>query len=1201
MASEDSLMLSDDELFNPVVKPQHETIETLPLHRPTIDDYDDSDYETLATLPLDHSVLNNGRSTSGGQTQPTQLIPRLSSPDMPSSPPKLPTVQVAASSPVIGSSAMPKQRGILASAMAPAGTTFRLPTIAVPQRRPEPITIDSDDEGPTYRGGSSDDDEGSSRKNDLKTYTFSRKPQPEKVAESPQGQSDGSSRFSKIASSYMYRASSNSSLASSSTKRSADTNANAYGNATKKPRQAGPARALPVQKKIPEMDMDDISDYNTRQKVKRLLAMVRGVSVLESFTVLQNKKGNYDDAVEQLLTLSEKRESDGKKNAIDLISDDELTLTPGVPKRPLLHVPKQHPKAPQKTIVEKWGSTQIPKKPQKVISVFDTPQPRPKKRTLIRGRRRSSTPPAPLPTKPLPRAVQTIQSDDSDEADSAANSDAEANPTFQSRVLEFFNKCSAADLVDTASTSKELAQFFVSQRPFKSLDAITEIQDPSLKPTKGRRKTAPIGERLVEKVEAMLESYDAVDFLVQRCQNLAKPLATEMKRWGINMHGSQSGELEMVSLHEVQKTHDSGIGTPVSDEDPDNVRQPGSRNRIGQPSSMSPDIQMKDYQIAGVNWLNLLYKRNLSCILADDMGLGKTCQVIAFLAHLFEEGHAGPHLVVVPAATLENWLKEFKRFCPTLRVEPYYSTVPGERMMLRQTFEDSKEEVNVIVTTYTIAKARDDFPWLRTFGFDCTVFDEGHVLKNADSQVASKLVKIASNFRLLLTGTPLQNNLKELISLLAFLMPDVFKDKQSALRTIFSHTVKAMDGNHDALLSAQRITRARSMLTPFILRRKKYQVLEDLPKKERRVELCDMTAEQVEIYQLWLEKAYSIRERREKGENMGQESSNILMKLRQAAIHPFLFRRLYPDKILPKIAKQCLRVEMWRESNPDLIVTELKAYSDMEINTLCDAHEELKRFVLVNNEWMASGKVEKTVELLRKFMSEGHRTLIFSQFTMVLDILELVLQHEDIGYYRLDGTTRVSERQDMIDEFSADDNKTPVFMLSTKAGGAGINLATANKVIVFDSGFNPQDDIQAENRAHRIGQTKEVEVIRLVSRGSVEEQIHAMGLAKLKLDEQVAGDGAEEQPPQNGAEETEKEAEGRQLVESMFFAKLNQEPIDQLKAEVASPAKAKLPKSEEPAPELKPNDVELEKYPDASQNRQASVDLPARPRRSKRA
>lgn len=1197
---EDSMMLSDDdELFSPHFMPQHETLDTLPLYRPNPGDYHDSESDTMATLPSTQSIFKNGRPHNNRLTQPTQVIPRSSSPDMLSSPSKIPTVQVAASSPVIAQSATQKQRGILASAMAPAGTAFRLPTV-IPQRRPEAITIDSDDEGPTYRATSSDDDGLSPRNNDIKTYAFSRKAQPEKVAESPQAHGDGISRFKQITSDSMYRASSNSSIGSNPAKRSADTNANAYGNATKRPRQAGPARANPVapEKKQQDMDIDDILDYNTRQKVKRLLAMFKNVSVRESYSVLQHKKGNYDDAAEQMLMLSERRDSSGKKNAIDLTSDDELMPTPAGPKRALPNVTKQQAKAPQKTIAEKWGSTQNVKKAPRVISVFDTPQPQPKKRTLVRGRKRSPSPTEPVPSKPLPKAIQTIHSDDSDEADSALNSDLEVSATFQSGVVEFFNTCSAADIVDIASTSKDLAEFFVSKRPFKSVEAITTLQDPSLKQTKGRKKTIPIGGRIVEKVETMLESYEAVDFLVKKCQDLARPLADEMKKWGINMHGSQNGELDMVSLHNSQKTHDSGIGTPVSDEDPDSIRQPSSRNVIGQPSFMSPDIQMKDYQIAGVNWLNLLYQRNLSCILADDMGLGKTCQVIAFLAHLLEQGQMGPHLVVVPAATLENWLKEFKRFCPTLNVEPYYSTVPGERALLRETLEDSRDEVNVIVTTYTIAKAKDDFPWLKTYGFDCTVYDEGHVLKNADSQVASKLIRIQSNFRLLLTGTPLQNNLKELISLLGFLMPAVFKDKQGALQTIFNHNVKAMDNNHDALLSAQRILRARSMLTPFILRRKKFQVLKDLPKKERRVELCDLTIEQAEIYQQWLEKAYSIRERREKGENVGVESTNILMRLRQASLHPFLFRRVYTDKILPKIAKQCLRVDMWRESNADLIVTELKFYSDMEITTLCNSHKQLEHFALNNNEWMASGKVQKTIELLRKFMSEGHRTLIFSQFVMVLDILELVLEREEIDYFRLDGNTKVSERQDLIDEFSADDNTTPVFMLSTKAGGAGINLAKANKVIVFDSGFNPQDDIQAENRAHRIGQTKEVEVIRLVSRGTVEEQIHAMGLTKLKLDEQVAGDGAEEQPSKNGAaEETQKEAEGRELVENMLFAKLKEEPIEQLRAAVVSPAKVKAMKSEE----QEPVDMSPEKDGDTKRSRRGSVEMPTRARKSKRA
>ncbi|KAI1626859.1 adenosinetriphosphatase [Exophiala viscosa] len=1154
MSSEDASSQSDDELFNPDFKPTYETVDTLSLHRPKITD-DDSDLESMATLPA--------HRPSQKQTQPTQLIRRSPAP-MSSSPLKGGVVQVAASSPSTAPNAGRKSSGLLASAMAPAGTVFRRPQL-VSQARSQPITIDSDDEGPVY-GGSSSDSDRPSRGNDIKTSTFVRKVQPaaEKVPESPEGHNNnGSKNFAEVIAQSMFRASpsSTSSVGSSGIKRSADVNANAYGNASKRQRQTAPARALPIvsPKKQPEMELDDISDFNMRQKVKRMMSMVSMLSVRECYEVLLSKKGHYDDAISELLQMSETRHEAGKKSAIDLTgSEDELMPTPAARKSTAKPVTQQ-PKVPKKTIMEKWGSTQNVKK-TKAIDVFDTPPPQ-KKRTLVRGRRHSSpqTGEGEI-AKPKAKPVTVVDSDESDAAHSAARSDYEAETTFNSRLLELFNTCTAADLTDTASISREMAEHLVTKRPFKSLDDVRKIQDPKLKPTKGRRKVNAIGERIVDKVETMLTSYEAVDYLVKKCQSLAKPLADEMEAWGVNIYGSQSGEMDMVSLRDtLRSSHDSGIGTPVSDDDHDVVKKKNPKNFITQPSIMSSDIQMKDYQIVGINWLNLLYQKELSCILADDMGLGKTCQVIAFVAHLFEQGRTGPHLIVVPAATLENWLKEFKRFCPALNVQPYYSTNPSERVELREYLEDSRDDVNVIVTTYTLAKGKEDFPWLKTFGFDCTVYDEGHMLKNADSQVASKLVKIRSNFRLLLTGTPLQNNLKELISLLGFLMPNLFKEKAEELTSIFSHSVKAMDGNHEALLSEQRIKRARSMLTPFILRRKKYQVLKDLPKKERRVELCDMTPEQSEIYQMWLEKAYSIREQKEKGENVTNESTNILMKLRLAAIHPLLSRRVYPDKILPVIAKQCLKADQFRESNPDLIVTELKAYSDMEIHTLCDEHRALERFVLNNGEWMASGKVQKMVELLRKFMSEGHRTLIFSQFVMVLDILELVLEREAIDYFRLDGTTRVSERQDLIDEFSADDNHTPVFMLSTKAGGAGINLAKANKVIVFDSGFNPQDDIQAENRAHRIGQLKEVEVIRLVSRGTVEEQIHAMGLTKLKLDEQVAGDGSEEQPPKKEGEESETETEGRNIVEAMFFNKLNHESIEQVKAEVVSPVKKKVP------------------------------------------
>lgn len=152
-----------------------------------------------------------------------------------------------------------------------------------------------------------------------------------------------------------------------------------------------------------------------------------------------------------------------------------------------------------------------------------------------------------------------------------------------------------------------------------------------------------------------------------------------------------------------------------------------------------------------------------------------------------------------------------------------------------------------------------------------------------------------------------------------------------------------------------------------------------------------------------------------------------------------------------------------------------------------------------------SGKVDKLCELLTNFIANGDRILIFSQFTMVMDILEQVLETQNIKFFRLDGTTSVEDRQSILDAFH-EQVDIPVFMLSTKAGGAGINLACANKVIIFDSSFNPQEDIQAENRAHRVGQTREVEVVRLVTRGTIEEQIHALGQTKLALDQRVAGE-----------------------------------------------------------------------------------------------
>ncbi len=391
-------------------------------------------------------------------------------------------------------------------------------------------------------------------------------------------------------------------------------------------------------------------------------------------------------------------------------------------------------------------------------------------------------------------------------------------------------------------------------------------------------------------------------------------------------------------------------------------------------------------------------------------------------------------------------------------------------------------------------------------------------------------MRIPASFRLLLTGTPLQNNLQELSSLLAFMLPDLFKERQEDLAYIFKHKAKTTDSDHSALLSAQKIKRARSMITPFVLRRKKHQVLRHMPEKVRRVEYCGLHLAQKAIYADQMAKGHQALMDRADGVTK-TSSTNIMMALRKAAMHPLLFRTIYTDAKLRKMSRVCLKEKKLENSDADAVFEDMEVMSDFQLHKLCEEYPTtLSRFRL-DGDWMNSGKVEKLCELLKKFKANGDRTLIFSQFTTVMDILEAVLETLEIQFFRLDGNTPIPTRQDMLDEFYKDES-IPVFMLSTKAGGSGINLACANKVIIFDSSFNPQDDIQAENRAHRVGQTREVEVIRLVTKDTIEEQIHTLGISKLALDERVAGEGVSEEDGEKA------EREGMGIVEKIMMEEL---------------------------------------------------------------
>jgi SWI/SNF-related matrix-associated actin-dependent regulator 1 of chromatin subfamily A len=250
------------------------------------------------------------------------------------------------------------------------------------------------------------------------------------------------------------------------------------------------------------------------------------------------------------------------------------------------------------------------------------------------------------------------------------------------------------------------------------------------------------------------------------------------------------------------------------------------------------------------------------------------------------------------------------------------------------------------------------------------------------------------------------------------MLPDVFNQYREELQTIFTNKAKVTDtSEHAALLSAQRIARARSMIAPFVLRRKKHQVI-DLPAKISRVEYCEMNEVQKQIYDAENEEVRKLLADRAAGIKTGNRSANVMMKLRFAAIHLLLKRRLYNEKTLSKMSQACLKEEMCSQSDPDIIYEELLPYNDFECHAMCKKHpKSLGQFALRKQEWMYSGKVDKLCELLKRFKANGDRTLIFSQFTLVMDILEYVLETLDMGFFRLDGRTSVEDRQSILDAF----------------------------------------------------------------------------------------------------------------------------------------------------------------------------------------
>lgn len=445
---------------------------------------------------------------------------------------------------------------------------------------------------------------------------------------------------------------------------------------------------------------------------------------------------------------------------------------------------------------------------------------------------------------------------------------------------------------------------------------------------------------------------------------------------------------------------------------------------------------LKEYQQRGVAWMLSLYNNRLNGILADEMGLGKTIQTIALITYLVEcKRQNGPFLIIVPLSTIPNWVNEFDKWAPTLlRVE--YKGTPDQRKALQASIKGSAR-MNVLLTTYDyIIK---DKSFLSKIPFLYMIIDEGHRMKNTTSKLSLTLTQsYITKYRLILTGTPLQNNLPELWSLLNFVLPKIFSSSKSFeewFNAPFANTGERLELNEEETLLI--IRRLHKVLRPFLLRRLKNDVEGDLPDKIERVIRCPMSAIQSELYLSLQKKATNPKKGGIRAFN------NTVMQLRKVCNHPFVFE------------------EVEATLNPT------RANNDLLYRT--------------------SGKFELLGRILPKMKAASHKVLIFFQMTSVMTIMEDFLNLLMISYLRLDGSTPAAERSVLLNKFNAPDSPYVIFLLSTRAGGLGLNLQTADTVIIFDSDWNPHADLQAQDRAHRIGQTREVRIFRLVTVDSIEE------------------------------------------------------------------------------------------------------------------
>ncbi|CAN6478154.1 unnamed protein product [Victoria cruziana] len=447
------------------------------------------------------------------------------------------------------------------------------------------------------------------------------------------------------------------------------------------------------------------------------------------------------------------------------------------------------------------------------------------------------------------------------------------------------------------------------------------------------------------------------------------------------------------------------------------------KESINEQPSILQGGKLREYQMNGLRWLVSLYNNHLNGILADEMGLGKTVQVISLVCYLMEsKNDRGPFLVVVPSSVLPGWDSEINFWAPSIN-KIVYAGPPEER---RKLFKERivHQKFNVLLTTYEYLMNKHDRPKLSKILWHYIIIDEGHRIKNASCKLNAELKHYQSSHRLLLTGTPLQNNLEELWALLNFLLPNIFNSSEDFSQWFNKPFENGNENSPD-------------------------EVEHELPEKIERLVRCEASAYQKLLMKRVEENLGSI------GTAKGRSVHNTVMELRNICNHPYLSQlhveeidSLLPKHFLPPIVRLC-------------------------------------------------GKLEMLDRLLPKLKATGHRVLCFSTMTRLLDVMEDYLSWKGYKYLRLDGHTSGNERGVLIEEFNKADSSAFIFLLSIRAGGVGVNLQAADTVVIFDTDWNPQVDLQAQARAHRIGQKRDVLVLRLETVRTVEEQVRAAAEHKL--------------------------------------------------------------------------------------------------------